>query len=331
MAIETSETPNNSISNAISDSINIRLALPQATEEDAVVARALCWLASHQQEQPSLETLAFELGEKPFSLQKRFSRWAGISPKVFLSLLNSVVARSLLQRGASVLDTTYSVGLSAPSRLHDLFLRIEAMTPGEYKLAGEGLEIAYACHRTPFGMGYFAASRRGLCALGFQGARFPDLSSAKQDFQARWPRAKLREDAKLTAPYARAIFPTSPQAKGKEIAKEGAKERAKERASEPSSSPLTLHLIATPFRLHVWQALLRTPPGALISYASLTRDPRKARAVGQAVAHNPISLLIPCHRVIRQSGALGNYYWGVDKRLAMLGCEVAENVKSLVA
>ena len=222
-----------------------------------------------------------------------------------MSLLNGSSARSLLQRGTSILDTSYSVGLSAPSRLHDLFLRIEAMTPGEYKRAGEGLEICYACQQTPFGMGYFAATKRGLCALGFQGVRFSDMSSAKQNFQARWPRAKFREDASTLAPYARAIFPPSP-------------------ASSSVPSQLPLHLIATPFRLHVWQALLRTPPGTMISYASLTDDPRKARAVGQAVAHNPISFLIPCHRVIRQSGALGNYYWGVDKKLAMLGCEVGE-------
>lgn len=312
--------------------ISVRLALPLSNEEDVIVAKAMRWLVEHRHSQPSLSSLAEYIGESPFSLQKRFLRWAGVSPKVFLSLLNCNLARSLLQQGASVMDTAYTLGLSAPSRLHDLFLRIEAMTPGEYKSGCEGLVINYATHPTPFGLGYFAASARGLCALGFKGARFPDLASAKQDFQKRWPKAKLCEDASKTTGYAEAIFSAifsrtleNTTAKAEALANYTASCRAASRASNSPPQALSLHLIGSPFRLRVWEALLRTPPGAIINYASLATSlaasPRYARAVGQAVAHNPISFIIPCHRVIRQSGALGNYYWGVDKKLAMLGCE----------
>ena len=283
----------------------LRIALPREQQEDETVAAALRWLAQHRAQQPSLPVLAQALGISPFVLQKRFTRWAGVSPKDFLALLNAKVARQLLRQGASILDASLEMGLSSPSRLHDLFVRIEALTPGDYKRQGEDLTLFFGSHNSPFGKAHTLVSARGLCALGFHGERASDARAAKHDFQQRWPKARIVEDASKTKPYAEKIFPPSRQ--------------------NPKKNPeqLSLHLLATPFRLQVWRALLDIPMGRCKSYGTLGFGARYARAVGNAVGSNPVAFLIPCHRVIRQSGALGGYYWGIDKKIAMLGCETA--------
>ena len=286
----------------------LRIALPREQQEDETVAAALRWLAQHRAQQPSLPMLAQALGISPFVLQKRFTRWAGVSPKDFLALLNAKVARQLLRQGASILDASLEMGLSSPSRLHDLFVRIEALTPGDYKRQGEDLTLFFGSHNSPFGKAHILVSARGLCALGFHGERASDARAAKHDFQQRWPKARIVEEASQTKPYAEKIFPPSRQSQEKNLA---------------TPAQLSLHLLATPFRLQVWRALLDIPMGRCESYGTLGFGARYARAVGNAVGSNPVAFLIPCHRVIRQSGALGGYYWGIDKKIAMLGCETA--------
>ena len=283
----------------------LRIALPREQQEDATIAKALRWLAQHRASQPSLLVLAQALGTSPFALQKRFTRWAGVSPKDFLAFLNAKVARTLLQKGSSILEASIDMGLSSPSRLHDLFVRIEAMTPGDYKRQGEHLTLFFGSHNTPFGKAHMVASARGLCALGFHGERASDARAAQQDFQRRWPKARIQEDATQTEPYAEKIFP------------------APNNKSFATPEQLSLHLLATPFRLQVWRALLDIPTGRCESYGTLGFGVTHARAVGNAVGSNPVAFLIPCHRVIRKSGALGGYYWGIDKKIAMLGCETA--------
>ena len=280
----------------------IRLALPREQQQDATITQALHWLAQHRARQPSLPALATALGMSHFALQKLFLRWAGVSPKDFLALLNAKVARRLLQDGASILEATLETGLSSPSRLHDLFVRIEAMTPGDYKRQGEQLTLFFGSHNTPFGTAYMVASERGLCALGFHGDSKSHALAAKDDFQRRWPKARIEENAAQTQPYAEKIFATR-------------------RHNDKNIEQLSLHLLATPFRLQVWRALLDIPMGSCKSYGALGFGKSHARAVGNAVGSNPIAFLIPCHRVIRKSGALGGYYWGIDKKIAMLGCE----------
>ena len=293
----------------------LRIALPREQQEDETVAAALRWLAQHRAQQPSLPVLAQALGISPFVLQKRFTRWAGVSPKDFLALLNAKVARQLLRQGASILDASLEMGLSSPSRLHDLFVRIEALTPGDYKRQGEDLTLFFGSHNSPFGKAHTLVSARGLCALGFHGERASDARAAKHDFQQRWPKARIVEDASQTKPYAEKIFPPSrPNPKNQD---------QKNQDQEKSPAELSLHLLATPFRLQVWRALLDIPMGRCKSYGTLGFGARYARAVGNAVGSNPVAFLIPCHRVIRQSGALGGYYWGIDKKIAMLGCETA--------
>ena len=185
----------------------LRIALPCQDREDKIIAQALRWLAHNRVRQPSLQTLAQALDTSPFVLQKRFTRWAGISPKDFLALLNAKRARQLLQKGSSILEASLETGLSSPSRLHDLFVRIEAMTPGDYKRQGEHLTLFFGSHNTPFGKAHMVASSRGLCALGFHGERATDARVAKNDFQRRWPKARIQEDASKTRSYAEKIFP----------------------------------------------------------------------------------------------------------------------------
>ena len=204
------------------------------------------------------------------------------------------------------MEASLETGLSSPSRLHDLFVRIEAMTPGDYKRQGENLTLFFGSHHTPFGKAHMLASARGLCALGFHGERESDARAAKNDFQQRWPKARIEEDFSQTQPYAEKIFSPRHQNSKKNFA---------------APEHLSLHLLATPFRLQVWRALLDIPTGSCKSYGTLGFGATHARAVGNAVGSNPIAFLIPCHRVIRQSGALGGYYWGIDKKIAMLGCE----------
>jgi AraC family transcriptional regulator, regulatory protein of adaptative response / methylated-DNA-[protein]-cysteine methyltransferase len=275
----------------------------QLTEDYQRIEQALTYLAAHYQEQPALEDVAASVGLSEYHFQRVFTRWVGISPKRFLQFLTKEHARALLDHSASVLDAAYQSGLSGPGRLHDLFVNCEAVTPGEYKLHGDGLEIAYGFHPSPFGECMVALTERGICGLAFvsQGDRRDPLD----DLRRRWTKARLVEDVQRTAPLVEQIFPL---AWGAEIA------------------PLHLYLNGTNFQIKVWEALLRIPPGSLVTYeeiATYLGRPSAARAVGRAVATNPISFIIPCHRVIRKIGALGGYRWGLPRKAAMLGWEMA--------
>ncbi len=264
----------------------------------ARIERAISYLEANFRDQPELETVAEAVGLSAAHFQRIFKRWAGISPKRFVQYLTLDNARARLVDSASVLDAIYDSGLSGPGRLHDLFVTYEAMTPGDYKRDGGGVEIAYGVHPSPFGPCFIGETERGVCALGFadEGATVP-----LDDFKQRWRNATFRRDDKRTAATAARIFAA---AKGR----------------------LALDLRGTNFQLKVWEALLCIPPGAIVSYDALAgalEKPGAARAVGSAVAANPVSYLIPCHRVIRKSGRFHNYYWGPERKRAMLAWEAA--------
>lgn len=274
------------------------------------VAAAIRYLEAHRQEQPSLEELAAHLHLSPFHLQRIFKRWAGISPKRFLQFLTAEHAKRLLAESHSVLDAAYGAGLSGPGRLHDLLVSVEAVTPGEFKARGAGLSIACGRHDTPFGECLLAVTERGICGLFFLGEG--GWAEALAELQRRWPEARIVEDAARTQPLADQIFPPG-----------------------PTGGPRSVNLLVrgTNFQIKVWEALLRIPAGQVTTYGTLARvigQPRAARAVGSAVAANPIAYLIPCHRVIRQSGLIADYRWGSTRKKAILGWEFARQGASTV-
>ncbi len=271
----------------------------------ARIEAAIRYLEAHFREQPTLDEVAGAAGLGPHHFQRLFRRWAGISPKRFGQFLTLDYARAQLEASASLLDAAYDAGLSGPSRLHDLFVTYEAMSPGAFKRGGAGVDIAWGVHPSPFGPCFVGLTGRGLCALGFaEGEGAEAVGAVRAEFEGRWPAARFREDADATAPLAARVF--GGQAGGNE--------------------PLRLVACGTNFQLKVWEALLRIPPGRVTSYQALARAlglPRSARAVGGAVAANPISYLIPCHRVIRRTGRISNYEWGPARKRVMLGWEAA--------
>jgi AraC family transcriptional regulator of adaptative response/methylated-DNA-[protein]-cysteine methyltransferase len=231
-----------------------------------------------------------------------FKRWAGVSPKRFLQFLTAEHAKAALREGRSALDAALDSGLSGPGRLHDLFVAVEAVTPGEYKQAGGGLAIRYGFHPTPFGQCLLALTDRGICGLAF--VDHPGPEAVLADLRRRWPGADLRRDQAGTVDTAARVF-----------------ER------DRRGPPLTLTLKGTNFQIKVWEALLRIPPGTLVAYGDVARHiahPGAGRAVGSAVAQNAIAYLIPCHRVIRSSGAFGSYRWGSACKQALVGWEAAQ-------
>ena len=255
-------------------------------------------------DQPSLEVLAAVTGETPTGLQKLFTRWAGLSPKAFLQAVTLDHARRLLDDGAPLLDAAYELGLSGPGRLHDLFVTHEAITPGDYKSRGAGLEIAWGFHPSPFGQALIMATERGLCGLAFadeggEGAAFDDMAG-------RWPNARFVEDAARTAPFAARVFDPdkwSPE------------------------TPLRIVMIGTDFQVRVWEALMRIPMNGAASYGQLAAaigKPKASRAVGAAIGANPLSFVVPCHRALGKSGALTGYHWGLTRKRAMLGWEAGQ-------
>jgi len=267
------------------------------------VERAIRYLEAHAQEQPSLPELARQAGLSEYHFQRLFRRWAGVSPKDFLQCLTLSRAKVLLAASASLMDTSLELGLSGPGRLHDLFLGLEAMTPGEFKRGGEGLTLQWGVHATPFGEALFALAPRGICGLSFlEGA---SRAEAVADFQERWPAARLVEDSRRTEHLADEVV-------------------ARMRGAVPR--PLSLVVRGSPFQVKVWQGLLAIPEGRVASYQGLARaigEPHASRAVGTALSQNPIGYLIPCHRVIRATGAVGEYCWGALRKQALLGVEGA--------
>lgn len=268
------------------------------------VERAIRFIAEHRLEQPSLDEVADAMGLSPFHAQRVFRSWAGVSPKRFLGLLTVEHAKSLLRADESVLGAAFEVGLSGGSRLHDLFVGLEAITPGEYKSLGADLVLRWGVHETPFGPGLFVVSERGLARLSFlEGAH---LDHALAEARADWPLSRFVEDAPATAALAATAFGPSGEA-----------------------APLRLFAKGTPFQIQVWRALMRVPAGAATSYGDLAAElgrPGAARAVGRACGANRIAILIPCHRVIRETGAIGGYHWGLERKQAVLAWESARRM-----
>jgi AraC family transcriptional regulator of adaptative response/methylated-DNA-[protein]-cysteine methyltransferase len=261
------------------------------------IARAIEWLDANASHHPALGDAARAAGLSGAHFQRLFTHWAGISPKRFLQARTAETALQLLRDGRPVLDAAYEAGLSGSSRLHDLVLHAEAVTPGELKARGAGLGIRYGWHSTPFGDALLAVTPRGLCFLAF--AADGGRAAALDDLRGRWPAASLTRDDDAVAPLAARAFPSSVHRGG----------------------PLALHVRGTNFQLLVWNALLRIPAGATTSYSALAREvgkPSAPRAVGNAVGANPISWLIPCHRVLRGDGGIGGYAWGIERKRSML-------------
>ena len=269
-----------------------------------VVRRAIAYMSEHWRAQPEIEAIAAAAGVSAADLHQRFRRWAGITPKAFLQALTLDHARRLLRDSASVLDASLEVGLSGPGRLHDLFVTHEAMSPGEWKSGGAGLTLRYGFHPSPFGIALVMLTERGLAGLAF--ADPGEEAEALADMRRRWPQASAVEDAAATAPVVRRIF---------------------DRALWRADRPLRVVLIGTDFEVRVWETLLAIPMGRATTYSTIaaTLDaPKAARAVGAAVGKNPISFVVPCHRVLGKSGALTGYHWGLTRKRAMLGWEAAQ-------
>jgi AraC family transcriptional regulator of adaptative response/methylated-DNA-[protein]-cysteine methyltransferase len=275
--------------------------LPTAAADYDIVRRAIAHIRGNWRSQPEIETIADAAGVSPTDLHHLFRRWCGLTPKAFLQALTLSSARELLRSSASVLDTSYEVGLSGPGRLHDLFVTHEAMSPGEWKAGGEGLTISYGFHPCPFGMALVMVTPRGLAGLALADAG--KERKALSDMRSRWPKAKYVEDFAATAPTARRIF---------------------DAALWRKDQPLRVVLIGTDFEVRVWEKLLDIPMGRLETYSGIARkvgDPKAARAVGSAVGKNPISFVVPCHRVVGKNGDITGYHWGITRKRAMLGWE----------
>ncbi len=268
----------------------------------ARIERAIRFLGQARDEKPPLAVVAAEVGLSPFHFQRLFSRFAGVSPKRFIGYLSLAHARAKLRQSESVLAAALDAGLSGPSRLHDLFVTFEAATPGEFRRLGHGLDVRYGFHATPFGRALLLTSPRGLLGLSFVTGKGDGFALSEQ--KARWPMAEMTQDQKATAGLAERIFA-----------------RAKNK-----SAPLSALVPGTNFQIKVWEALLRVPEGALVSYNQLGAVlgmEGAARAIGNALAANPLAYLIPCHRVIRQTGAFNDYRWGTERKLAILAWEAA--------
>ncbi len=269
------------------------------------IEQTILFLEQHAAEQPSLDEVSEHIGLSPFHFQRLFKRWAGVSPKRFLQYLTVESAKLRLLESASVLDTALDVGLSGPGRLHDLFVHVEAVTPGEFKQQGLGLELRYGFHPTPFGDCLAAVSARGLCNLYFIDA--DNMSATFAALQNSWPAATLTEDPATSRQIIQQIFSPAMTTKDK---------------------PVKLLLHGTNFQLKVWEALLRIPEGAVTSYGVIARaigHPGASRAIGTAVGCNPIAYLIPCHRVLRAGGQIGGYRWGTVRKKAILALEAVDN------
>jgi AraC family transcriptional regulator of adaptative response/methylated-DNA-[protein]-cysteine methyltransferase len=271
----------------------------------AKLAEAIDYLVAHYQDQPDLDSLAVRFGYEPTYFQKIFKEHVGISPKRFVQFMSLRTARDFLLQGATTLDAAYAAGLSGTGRLHDLFVQCEAVTPGEVQKKGRGLTIRYGCHATPLGELFVAVTSRGVCWLSFQVDE--TQSQSLKRLKNHFPHAALVQDQAATEDATAQIMKIW-------------------RGQGDKTKKLSLDLYGTNFQLQVWQAMLKIPMGMTVSYMTLADalgKPTASRAVGGAVGANPVSLLIPCHRVIQQSGIIENYGWGSARKKALLGMEVA--------
>jgi AraC family transcriptional regulator of adaptative response/methylated-DNA-[protein]-cysteine methyltransferase len=264
------------------------------------IKKAIEFIQSNFQQQPDLDAVAKEVYLSPFHFQRLFKDWAGVSPKKFLQYISLQHAKKLLQQH-TVSDAAYETGLSGSSRLHDLFISIEGMTPGEFKNGGEQLQINYSFAETPFGNIIVASTAKGICHLAFA----DDEKAALHQLQLQFPKATFRQVVDTIQQNALFIFTQD----WKDLSK------------------IKLHLKGTPFQIKVWEALLKIPMGDVSTYSGIANtinNPNASRAVGTAIGDNPVAFLIPCHRVIRSTGDFGQYHWGSIRKTAMIGWEVAK-------
>lgn len=265
------------------------------------IEKAIRYLIENHEVHPSLEDLSRFLGLSEYHCHRLFKKWAGITPKEFLQVITLSKAKNLLMNSESLLETSHAVGLSGPGRLHDLFLRYEAMTPGNYKESGEGLEIGWSHFESPLGNTTISATSKGICSLSFEEKE----STALKGFEKNWPKAKLTRDARFVKPFVQEVV---------------------NRMNGKRTKELNLLVKGTPFQVKVWEALLRIPEGKVSTYreiANLIGSPTAVRAVGTAIGSNPIGYLIPCHRVIKSTGVIGDYHWGSARKTVILGIEYA--------
>ena len=263
------------------------------------INRAITFIRSTLIQQPKLEQIAGSVGMSPYHFQRVFTEWVGMSPKRYQEYLTLGFSKELLQKRHTLLDVTLNMGLSGTSRLHDLFIKWEAMTPGEYALNGAGVEINWGFFDSPFGQMLAMATKRGLCGIGFVGESSKTVIF--DDFKSRWPNAVYIENKVIL----KSLIETLVIGKG----------------------TINIHLIGAPFQIKVWEALMNIPTGFVTTYSDIAKaidNKAEVRAVGTAVGKNPISWLIPCHRVLRKNGELGGYHWGIDLKTALLARESAQ-------
>ena len=280
------------------------------------IEASIHFIEAHYREEPSLRDIAASVDLSPFHFERLFKRWAGTTPKRFVQCLRLEHAKALLERSRSLLDVSWDTGLSSPSRLHDLFCSVEAVTPGEYKSGGAGLEIRHGFYATPFGDCLIATTERGICHFSFcdsadetdGGSRRvgrEDHTRELRALQHSWPRARFEGDAGASEALIERFFGSS---------------------ESNDRGPFHLLVKGTNFQVQVWRALIAIPPGCVVSYSDVAnRIGRRdaVRAVAGAIAANSIAYLIPCHRVLRSSGALSGYRWGCERKLALLAWESA--------
>lgn len=266
------------------------------------IAAAIDYIKLNFKDQPSLDDIAGEIGLSPFHFQRLFTQWAGVSPKKFIQYLGIEHAKILLkEKQTTLLETAYETGLSGTSRLHDLFINIEGMTPGEFKNGGENLVINYGFSESPFGKLIVASTVKGICHMFFE----EDESRALDDLKSRFPNAEVHFVVDAHQKNARFIFQKDWQ----------------------QLDQIKLHLNGTDFQLKVWETLLKIPLGKVSTYGTIAESiakPKAARAVGTAIGKNPVAFLIPCHRVIQASGNIGGYMWGTTRKSAIVGWEAAK-------
>ncbi|PKO91788.1 MAG: 6-O-methylguanine DNA methyltransferase [Betaproteobacteria bacterium HGW-Betaproteobacteria-1] len=266
------------------------------------IAEAISFISTRLSSQPTLEEISAHLHLSPFHFQRLFCRWAGVTPKRFLQVLTLERAKQLLSESKPLLEVSDTLGLSSGSRLYDHFVHLEAVTPGEYKKGGENLTIEYAVHDTPFGKAFIAITPRGICNFSF--LEHAGIDGHLTDLNKKWPHALVDENRQRTLAVINSMF--------------GGEKKL--------DRPLSLYVTGTNFQISVWKALLQIPPATVTSYSQVATaigHSNSARAVGLAVGANPVAFLIPCHRVIQQSGRLGGYHWGETRKHAIHAWEAA--------
>lgn len=282
----------------------LRKASAYDSETYDCIAKAIAFMRQNHLDQPDLKTIAQHVHLSEYHFQRLFTKWAGVSPKRFLQSLTVDHAKAKITQTKSLLELTADVGLSSPGRLHDLFVKLEAVSPGEFKAGGAGLRIGYGVHETPFGRCLIATTARGVCNLHFLDGM--DESAVEHFLRTEWANAEIIRNQQATQEISDRIF----------------------QRVTANPSALVLHVKGTNFQIQVWRALLRVPFAGVATYQGVAQSigrPTAARAVGNALGRNPVGYLIPCHRVIRQSGELGGYRWGLERKSVLLGWEASQN------